>query len=191
MGNKNLFQGQRSIPKGVKAVDTTNESGGVAYSFTAEHALAQYALTGCFNGTFYASDEEQMKKTLEFAAKCSPEFVAKTAVYAREHGYMKDMPAFLLAYLAGKQETVLMKAIFPRVVDSPKMIRNFVQMIRSGQLGRKSLGTAPKKLVQKYLDGLSDDQLFRADVGNSPSLQDIIKMVRPAVRLGQRVVGRP
>lgn len=186
MGNKNLFQGQRSIPRGVKAVDTVNEAGGVAYAFTAEQALAQYALTGTFNGTFYASDEEQMKKTLEFAAKCSPTFVAQTAIYAREHGYMKDMPAFLLAYLAGKHETALMKAVFPRVVDSPKMVRNFVQMIRSGQLGRKSLGTAPKKLVQKYLDGLTDDQLFRADVGNSPSLQDIIKMVRPAPKTKER-----
>ena len=186
MGNKNLFQGSRSIPRGVNPTDTKNEAGGVAYSYTAEHALSQYALTGTFNGTFYASDEDQMKKTLEFASGCSPTFVAQTAVYAREHGYMKDMPAFLLAYLAGKKESSLMKAIFPRVVDSPKMVRNFVQMVRSGQLGRKSLGTAPKKLVQKYFDGLTDDQLFRADVGNSPSLQDIIKLVRPAPKTKER-----
>jgi 60 kDa SS-A/Ro ribonucleoprotein len=186
MGNKNLFSGQRSIPRGVEPVNTVNEAGGISYSFTAEHALAQYALTGTFNGTFYASDEDQLKKALEFASKCSPKFVAQTAVYAREHGYMKDMPAFLLAYLAGRKESALMKAIFPRVIDSPKMVRNFVQMIRSGQLGRKSLGTAPKKLVQRYLDGLTDDQLFRADVGNSPSLQDIIKLVRPAPKTKER-----
>jgi 60 kDa SS-A/Ro ribonucleoprotein len=186
MPSKNLFSGQRSIPRGVQATDTVNEAGGVAYAFGPEHALAQYALTGTFNGTFYASDEEQMKKTLEFAAKCSPLFVAKTAVYAREHGYMKDMPAFLLAYLAGKQETALMKAVFTRVVDSPKMVRNFVQMIRSGQLGRKSLGTAPKRLIQKYFDSLSDDQVFRADVGNSPSLPDIIKLARPAPKTKER-----
>ncbi len=186
MPNKNLFSGQRSIPAGVKPVDTKNEAGGVAYSFTNEHALAQYALTGTFNGTFYATDEEQMKKALEFAAKCDPKFVAQVAVYAREHGYMKDMPSFLLAYLAGKKETALMKAVFSRVVDSPKMVRNFVQMVRSGQLGRKSFGTAPKKLVRKYLDGLTDDQLFRADVGNSPTLQDIIKMIRPVPRTKER-----
>ena len=186
MGNKVLFGGQRSIPRGVQPVNTVNEAGGAAYAFTAEHALAQYALTGTFNRTFYASDEEQLKKVTEFASKCSPTFVAQTAVYSRENGYMKDMPAFLLAYLAGKQETALMKAVFPRVVDSPKMVRNFVQMIRSGQLGRKSFGTAPKKLVHKYLDSLSDDALFRADVGNAPTLQDIIKMVRPSPKTKER-----
>jgi 60 kDa SS-A/Ro ribonucleoprotein len=186
MGNKVLFGGQRSIPRGVQPVNTVNEAGGAAYAFTPEHALAQYALTGTFNRTFYASDEEQLKKAMEFASKCSPTFVAQTAVYARENGYMKDMPAFLLAYLTGKKETALMKAVFPRVVDSPKMVRNFVQMIRSGQVGRKSFGTAPKKLVHKYLDQLSDDALFRADVGNAPTLQDIIKMVRPAPKTKER-----
>ena len=59
------------------------------------------------------------------------------------------------------------------------MLRNFVQVIRSGAVGRQSLGTRPKKLIQKYLENLTDDQLFKADVGNDPSLQDIIKLVHP------------
>jgi 60 kDa SS-A/Ro ribonucleoprotein len=59
------------------------------------------------------------------------------------------------------------------------MLRNFVQVIRSGAVGRKSLGTRPKKLIQKYLESLTDEQLFKADVGNDPSLQDIIKLVHP------------
>ena len=50
-------------------------------------------------------------------------------------------------------------------------------LIRSGAIGRKSLGTRPKKLIQNYLESLSDEQLFKADIGNNPSLQDIIKMV--------------
>ena len=59
------------------------------------------------------------------------------------------------------------------------MLRNFVQVMRSGATGRKSLGTRPKKLIQNYLETLTDDQLFKADVGNDPSLQDIIKLVHP------------
>jgi 60 kDa SS-A/Ro ribonucleoprotein len=69
--------------------------------------------------------------------------------------------------------------IFPKVIDNPKMLRNFVQVIRSGATGRKSLGTRPKKLIQGYLESLNDEQLFKADVGNDPSLQDIIKLVHP------------
>jgi 60 kDa SS-A/Ro ribonucleoprotein len=46
-------------------------------------------------------------------------------------------------------------------------------------VGRKSLGTAPKKLVQRWLETRSDEALFRASVGQSPSLADVIKMVHP------------
>jgi 60 kDa SS-A/Ro ribonucleoprotein len=91
---------------------------------------------------------------------------------------MKDMPAVLAAIVAGKDSSLLSR-IFPKVIDNPKMLRNFVQIMRSGAAGRKSLGTRPKKLVQKYLESLTDEQLFKADVGNDPSLQDIIKLVHP------------
>jgi hypothetical protein len=59
------------------------------------------------------------------------------------------------------------------------MLRNFVQVLRSGVLGRKSLGTAPKRLVQRWLDGRTVAQLMNDAVGQSPSLADIIKMVHP------------
>jgi len=63
--------------------------------------LAQYAMTGCFNGTYYTSDKDQLTKTLQLANKVDPKFVAKLAVYARQKGLMKDMPAVLAAVVAG------------------------------------------------------------------------------------------
>jgi hypothetical protein len=50
MANKNLFA---SIA-GKLAPKTTamNEAGSKAYAMTPEHALAQYAATGCLSGTF-------------------------------------------------------------------------------------------------------------------------------------------
>src|SRR5690606_37747159 len=68
---------------------------------------------------------------------------------------------------------------FDRVIDNGRMVRNFVQILRSGATGRKSLGTSPKRLVQRWLEGRSDETLFRASVGQSPSLADVIKMVHP------------
>lgn len=183
MSNKNLFSNKKSVSKSVSAKvtlrpNTTNEAGGVAYKLSDKAALAQYAMTGTFNGTYYTSDQEQLKKTLELANKADVKFVTKLAVYAREKGLMKDMPAVLAAVVASRDSSLL-EQIFDRVIDSPKMLRNFVQIIRSGAVGRKSLGTRPKKLIQKYLESLTDDQLFKADVGNDPSLQDIIKLVHP------------
>jgi 60 kDa SS-A/Ro ribonucleoprotein len=46
-------------------------------------------------------------------------------------------------------------------------------------VGRKSLGTAPKRLVREWLDARDPVSLFKANVGQDPSLADIVKMVHP------------
>lgn len=176
MANKALFQSR----KGTQAprADWVNEAGGLAYRFTAKHALAQYAMTGCMNGTFYADAETQLEDMLAMCAAVEPEFVAKTAVYARKHGHMKDMPALLTAALSVLGPEWLAPT-FQRVIDNGKMLRNFVQIMRSGALGRKSLGTMPKRLVQEWLNSASDEKLIDASVGQAPSLADVLKMVHP------------
>ena len=141
MANKTLFKSL--VGKLIPAADARNEHGAPAYQLTPKQALAQYAATGCLTQTFYAGAEEQLSVVLSLCEKVEPEFVAKTAVYARERGLMKDMPALLLAVLAAKDVTLLAR-VFPRVVDSGKMLRNFVQIVRSGAAGRKSLGALPQ-----------------------------------------------
>ncbi len=46
-------------------------------------------------------------------------------------------------------------------------------------MGRKSLGSAPKRLVREWLDARQPATLFKANVGQDPSLSDIVKMVHP------------
>ena len=176
MANTSLFRSLAGalIPK----ADTRNEAGGPAYAMTATQALAQYAATGCLNATFYASAGTQLDRVLALAGGVTPEFLARTAVYARERGAMKDMPALLLAMLS-RRDPALMDRVFDRVVDSPRMLRTFVQIVRSGATGRKSLGSAPKRCVRRWLDQRTDAALFAASVGNAPSLADIVKMVHP------------
>lgn len=182
MANKSLFSNKGNSKKHsvkvVRKADCINNANGVAYKLSDKAALAQYAMTGTFQGTFYATGKSQLDQVLEMSRKVDTEFLAKLAVYSRQQGLMKDMPAVLAAIVAGRDSTLLEK-IFPRVVDNPKMARNFVQVIRSGVTGRKSLGTRPKKLMQAYLSGLNDVQLFKANIGNDPSLADMIKLVHP------------
>jgi 60 kDa SS-A/Ro ribonucleoprotein len=59
------------------------------------------------------------------------------------------------------------------------MLRNFVQIMRSGVVGRKSLGSLPKRMIRNWIDARTDQQLFYGSVGQSPSLADVIKMVHP------------
>jgi 60 kDa SS-A/Ro ribonucleoprotein len=157
---------------------TRNEAGGKAYAFSPKHALAQYAATGCFNSTFYASGEEQLEKVLELAQQVDPKFVAQTAVFCRQQGRMKDMPALLCAVLTVLDPELLAR-VFDLVIDDAKMLRNFVQIVRSGVVARKSLGTAPRRLVRKWLAARDEASLFRANVGQNPSLADVIKLAHP------------
>lgn len=155
-----------------------NNAGGTAYAHGPEHALAQLAVTGCFNNTYYVSGASQLDKVLELAKQCDPEYVAKLALYARQKGMMKDMPAFLTAYLSTVSSELLLD-VFPSVINNGKMLRNFVQIMRSGAVGRKSLGTAPKRLVRAWFDTRSPETVLFNSVGNDPSLADVIKMVHP------------
>src|SRR5918996_1331342 len=176
MANKTLFKSL--IGMLVPATDAINEERAPAYALSPKHQLAQYAATGCLNTTFYAGADEQLAKVLELCADIDAEFIAKTAVFCRERGYMKDMPALLCAVLSIKDRELLTR-VFPRVIDNAKMLRNFVQIMRSGAVGRKSLGTAPKRLVREWLAARDAVVLFKANVGQDPSLTDIVKMVHP------------
>jgi len=176
MANKSIFKSYRGprLPQS----DATNEAGGAAYRFEDKLALAQYAATGCLNGTFYATAETQLDDVLKLCERVEPTFIARTALFARNTAHMKDLPALLCAVLSLKGPGLLAE-VFDRVIDTPKMLRTFVQIVRSGVTGRRSLGTLPKRLVLQWLERRSDEQLFIGSVGSDPSLADIIKMVHP------------
>jgi 60 kDa SS-A/Ro ribonucleoprotein len=179
MANKSIFS-TKSTSK-FPVANTVNLAGGVAYDLGAEGALAQYVVTGTLNQTFYASADEQVDKVLELAGKCSNEFIAKAAVYARKTARMKDTPALLLNILAnrGPEGLEYLERVFPVVINDVKMLRNFCQILRSGKCGRKSFGSAVKRLIQSWLTEKDAENLFKGSVGNDPSLADVVKMVHP------------
>ncbi len=194
MANFTLFQSNRGplLP----ATDAVNEEGAPAYRRSPEAALALYAATGCLNGTYYATDEGQLATVLMLAAQVSPEFVARTAIHARETAHMKDMPALLLATLS-LRAPALFAAAFPRVVNNGRMLRNVVQILRSGRVGRKSLGSLPKRLVKDWIANASAGTLVAAAIGSQPSMADVIRMVHPKPADAERealfawIVGKP
>ena len=57
MANKYIF---RSLGGSPPPADTVNEAGGKAFALPPRQARAQYAVTACLNGTFYASAETQL-----------------------------------------------------------------------------------------------------------------------------------
>jgi len=180
MANKTLFASLRDTL--IPPTDAVNSENAPAYALAPKHALAQYAATGCFGRTFYATADEQLTRVLELCDALSKEgateFVARVAIYSRTQSFLKDIPALLCAWLS-MRDARLHEAVFARVIDNARMLRTYVQIVRSGVVGRKSLGTAPKRLVREWLASRDEDALFSASAGQNPSLADIIKMVHP------------
>src|SRR5579883_3421012 len=176
MANKTLFASLRDalIPE----TNTVNSENAPAYALEPKQALAQYAATGCFGRTFHATAEEQLARVLELCDAVDVDFVARVAIYSRTQAFMKDMPALLCAWLS-KRDPRLHELVFGRVIDNARMLRTYVQILRSGVVGRKSLGSAPKRLVRDWLASRDEDALFSSSVGQNPSLSDIVKMVHP------------
>lgn len=194
MANKSVFAScaGQLLPR----PDTENSEQAPAYALSPRQKLAQLAATGSVNRTFYAEAREQVAEVLPLVRDLDPSFVARVAVYARKRGYMKDMPALLVAALT-LENPALAARVFSRVVDNGRMLRTFVQIMRSGVVGRKSLGSAPKRMVRNWLNNASDKQLVGAMVGQDPSLADVIKMVHPKPQSPERealfayLIGKP
>lgn len=188
MANKNIFNTNTRAVK--------NHAGGRAFEKSDEQALAQFVMTGTFNNTFYVKGQDQLAQVLERAEKVDGEFLAKLAIYSREHGFMKDMPALLCALLVARGSEHA-DTVFARVIDNAKMLRNFVQMLRGGVVGRKSLGSKAKRLVKGFIANLSDYALWEASVGQDPSLTDVLKLAHPKAKDDRRnalyayVMGKP
>lgn len=193
MANKSVFAALRGL---LPRAATPNAEGAPAYAPGAGHKLAQLAMTGTFGDAFYQDAQAQVTALVAAAMAVEPAFLARAAVHVHEAGHMKDTPALLLAVLAGRDPALFARA-FPRVVTSGRMLRSFVQIMRSGQAGRSSLGSRPKAMVQRWLNGASDAQLLAASVGNDPSLADVIRMVHPRPETAERaalyawLIGRP
>ncbi len=176
MANKTLFAS--AIARLLPAANAFNREAAPAYGYGPEALLAQLAATGTLADNFYGSADVQLSQVLEAARAVTPYFAAQAAVYARRSGAMKDMPALLAAWLT-MAEPALAARVFARVIDNGRMLRSFVQVMRSGQVGRTSLGTAPKRLVQRWLEKASIRDLMAAATGSDPSLKDILRMVHP------------
>ncbi len=176
MANKTLFSSATSL---LPRADAVNEAGGRAYRLEPRHALAQLAATGCFNGTYYAEAGDQLATLRALVDQVDDNlFLAQLAVYSRERAFMKDMPAALLVVLS-RRDPALFQRAFDRVVDNGRLLRTLFQMVRSGQLGRKSLAYSLQRAFQRWLNQAGVGQLLAASIGHDPSLRDVLRLARP------------
>lgn len=179
MSSKSLFA-SASTPSSRTSHQTssqptsTNGAGASGYAQTERLALATLALTSTFAPGFYRDAPQQLSELLTAARSVSDEYLAQTIIYASQQGKMKDTVA-ALSVLLSTRNPALFRKVFPVVADA-KFVRNFVQIVRSGQVGRKSLGRGPKDCIKSWLRSLDGLGLIRASIGNEPTLKDIVSL---------------
>ena len=145
------------------------------YTLDNRAALTQLVVTGSSNVTPEFKDE-----VLKLAATVDSGYIAKLAIYASKFGQQKDTPVLLLAYLAVK-DTAMFKSIFNIIITNVKLLRRFVEYMRTGVVGRKSLGTVSKRAVQQWLDRQLPENLYWQSIGkDGVSMKDVIRLAHPA-----------
>lgn len=176
MTNENLLPG--SAGRLNPAADAIHRAGATACALEPKQRLAQYAATGSFGRTFYATATEQLDELLQLAGELDPKFVAQCAVWVRRRGFMKQLPAVLCAVLSIR-DTALMEKVFPVVIDDGEALRELVRIARLSVIGPTSLGDAAMRMVREWLEARSPEALFRESGGESPSMADVITLVNP------------
>ncbi|MFH1832377.1 MAG: TROVE domain-containing protein [bacterium] len=79
---------------------TENHEGETAYKLSPELELYSLSCTSLMQPKFYEKDTEQLDRLRDLIKKCSPEFVVKLAIYAREQMYLRTIPIVLVVELA-------------------------------------------------------------------------------------------
>lgn len=115
---------------------------------------------------------------MKYASLVETSFTAKLAVLGADRQFDEGAVGLLLAVLASKEISLLTKA-FPRACFNVRTVCKFVEYIRSGIAGRKSLGTVPKRLVQSFLNSRTDWELLSANFTMPASIADVIKNAHP------------
>lgn len=164
---------------GLQAIpDTTNGAGEPAFKYsTAERQLTQLVCCGTLSDTFYVTAEVQLDDILNLSKTVSTEFICKLALYAKSVGKMRATSA-LLTTIVAVRDPALFKRNANDLLDF-RALRTFCKIIRSGKLGRRSFGSSLRNSINTFLESRTEYEILMGNIGNDPSLADVIKMTHP------------
>lgn len=135
--------------------DTVNHEGFPAFTRSIEETTLSFLMTNMLSNTFYVSQEENVKETVDVLTRMAdkdPVFLAKALVYARNRGLLKLAPTVGLTVLSASEKEGAKKAFrlaFRHVVQIPDDLREFVELCKKAQI-RKGKRV---KVVTKVKDG--------------------------------------
>jgi len=139
---------------------TTNYEGAEAYKLSPELELYSAVCTTILNNNFYEKDEDRLNRLVKLIKQCSPDFVAKLAIYAREKMYLRSVPVLLAIELAKihKGDSLVSKMV-NRIVQRPDEITELLACYQKGRKDTKKLNKLNKQ-IQKGIRTIFESGKF-------------------------------
>lgn len=168
--------------------ETTNYMGATAYTLTPEMELYSAVATCMVDDSYYEKQKERLSRIRELIAQCSPEFVAKLAIYARKEMNLRSIPVVLAVELARATSgnSLVSKTINGIVqrADEIKEILAYYQ-IANKRAGVKKLNKLSKQ-VQKGLaaafNKFDEYQFAKYNTAAEVKMRDALFLVHPKAK---------
>jgi 60 kDa SS-A/Ro ribonucleoprotein len=155
------------------------------YTASPQDQLIRGLTTNTLTDTFYATKQALAQELVALCldlAKTDPAFLAKAAVWASTEGRALNntAPNVALAALAAVKMPEAMNwyaKAFDPIVRTPLHLLEHVELLRKGNLGRKSLGRSPRTLIRAYLNRLNPYNAVKYHA--RANLRDLLRLTHP------------
>lgn len=172
-----------------KGKDTTeNYMGAKAYRMTPEMELYAAVVTCVVDDSYYEASADRLCRIRDLVAKCSPEFVAKLAVYARTEMYMRSVPVLLAVELAKLHSgnEVVKKAVAGVVRRADEITEVLAYYQKANQReGTKKLNRLSKQVQKGLMEAFNrfdEYQFAKYNRDTAVSLRDALFLVHPKAK---------
>ncbi len=172
-----------------KGKDTTvNYMGAKAYKMTPEMELYSIVVTCMVDDSYYESNTDRVCRIKNLIAKCSPEFVARLAVYARTEMNLRSVPIILAVELARLYSgNEIVKRAVAGVVKRADEITEILAyyQITNKREGTKKLNRLSKQIQKGLIESFNrfdEYQFAKYNTDSAVSLRDALFLVHPKAK---------
>ena len=172
-----------------KGKDTTvNYMGAKAYKMTPEMELYSTVVTCMVDDSYYESNPVRVCRIKNLIAKCSPEFVARLAAYARSEMNLRSVPIILVVELArlysGNEIVKRTVASVVKRADEITEILAYYQIANTRE-GTKKLNRLSKQIQKGLIESFNrfdEYQFAKYNTDSAVSLRDALFLVHPKAK---------
>ena len=163
--------------------DHVNKEGFPSYSRTPEEDVVNVLMTGSTANTFYVKAAAKVAENVSVLESYNDnEFLAKATVYARNEGYMREMP-IASAVVLSKKDKDMFREVIHRVCRNPHDWQKLIDIARSKVI-RNGVGRVIKKEIIKAIANMSPYHAMKYP----KAVKDMIRIARPAESVNPVVI---